>query len=61
MRQGSFLNIYFEPQVIKFTKLGQLIGINIDNNFITDYIKIPEFYFLERVNKGQIKTVNVNY
>ena len=31
--QGAFLNISFEPQIMKSTKLGQLIDISKDNNF----------------------------
>ena len=32
MRQGTFLNVSFEPQLI-VTKLGQLIDISKGNNF----------------------------
>ena len=28
---------------------------------ITNYVKIPVFYFFENVNKGHLKMVNVNY
>ena len=31
------------------------------NYSITNYIKIPEFHFFEKVNKGQLKTVKVDY
>ena len=33
MREGAFLTISFEPQLIKVTKLGQLIDIDKGNNF----------------------------
>ena len=28
---------------------------------MTNYVKIPVFCFFEKVNKGQLKMVNVNY
>ena len=31
------------------------------NYSITNYVKIPVFHFLEKVNKGESKMVNVNY
>ena len=31
------------------------------NYSTTNYVKIPVFYFLEKVNEGQLKMVNVNY
>ena len=31
------------------------------NYSITNYIKIPAFHLLEKVNKEQLKMVNVNY
>ena len=31
------------------------------NYSITNYLKILVFYFFEKVNKGQLKMVNVNY
>ena len=33
MRQGEFLNISFEPQLIESPNFGQLIDISIGNNF----------------------------
>ena len=34
---------------------------NCSNYSITNYVKIPVFHFFEKVNKGQLKMVNVNY
>ena len=31
------------------------------NYWITKYVKIPVFHFFEKVNKGQLKIVNLNY
>ena len=31
------------------------------NYSITTYVKIPEFHFSEKVNKGHLKMVNFNY
>ena len=31
------------------------------NYSLTNYVKIPMFHFLEKVNEGQLKMVNVNY
>ena len=31
------------------------------NYSITNYVKIPVFHFFEKVNKGQLKMVNVNH
>ena len=28
---------------------------------INNYTKFPEFHFFERVNKGELKIVNINY
>ena len=33
MKQGTFLTISFEPQLIKSAKLGKLIDISHGNNF----------------------------
>ena len=41
MKQGVFLNISFEPQLI--TKLGRLIDINKGNNFQEGFDKILMF------------------
>ena len=34
---------------------------NCSNYSTTNYVKIPVFHFLEKVKKGQLKMVNVNY
>ena len=31
------------------------------NYSITNYVRIPVFHFFEKVNKGQLKMVNVNH
>ena len=31
------------------------------NYSITNHVKIPVFHFMEKVNKGQLKMVNVNF
>ena len=31
------------------------------NYSITNYVKIPVFHFIEKVNKGHLRTVNFNY
>ena len=79
--EGAFLNITFEPQLIKspnlpidrcfhtgndfhksFERLGGL-GIQILFNLAIcssysriNYVKMPVFQFLEKVNKGQLKS-----
>ena len=37
MKQATFLNISFEPQVINPTKLGQLIDISKGNIFLKSF------------------------
>ena len=31
------------------------------NYSVANYVKIPVFHFFEKVNKGHVKMVNVNY
>ena len=60
MRQCAFLNISFEPQLIKSPNLGTGTRFQVLFNFatcsnysVTNYAKIPVFHFFEKVNKGQ--------
>ena len=87
MRLGAFLNIPFEPQLIKAPNLSidrykqdkkfsrmfwaiwttgakfqALFNFATCSNYsITNYVKFPVFHFFERVNKGELKMVNINY
>ena len=43
----------------KFQVLFSLVTCS--NYSIINYVKIPVFHFFEKVNKGHVKMVNVNY
>ena len=36
-------------------------SVTFSNYSITNYVKIPMFHFFEKVNKGQLKMVNIKY
>ena len=39
-----------------------ILSLAICSNYsVTNYVKIPVFHFFEKVNKGHLKMINVNY
>ena len=57
---------YFSEIFLTIWRIGAtfqaLFNLAICSNYsITNYVKFPEFIFFEKVNKGEVEMVNINY
>ena len=61
-KQGQYFSEVFWTIWRTGVKFQALFNLATCSNYsITTYVKYPLFHFFERVNKGELKTTNINY